>query len=253
VHILLTNDDGIHAPGLAALQPALASLGDLSVVAPSSQCSGVSHGVTYLQPLTCEEVPRAGTVASWSVDGMPADCVKLGINRLLETRPELVVSGINGGLNAGINVIYSGTVAAAREAALLGVTSLAISLEAAPQPDYDRAATIALGIIKQILAQRSQGGFYNVNIPTRALDGTPQVAVAAMSLELYGEYLQREDPKGRPYYWSSDSPPPPPTSPASDVDLLEQGLVTITPLQLDSTDQSLLSEMRSWPLGLPDG
>ena len=247
VHILLTNDDGVAAPGLLAMEEQLLPFGDLVVIAPQQQCSGVSHSITYLRPLTCEVSLRPSGESGWAVDGMPADCVKLGIDQLCTHLPELVVSGINSGLNAGINIIYSGTVAAAREAFFYGISSVAVSLEASREMDYKAAAELVFPMIRGILAHQQQPGFYNINIPTRALQEFQGLRVLPMSLARYGDnYIKREDPKGRPYYWSTDSPPPSRSDPPTDVDLLEQGLVTITPLLFDATDHQLLRQMQDW-------
>ena len=144
MRILLTNDDGVFAPGLAALEQQLRHLGEVIVVAPSTEQSGVGHTITFLTPLTCKSIHRNGQHWAWAVDGSPADCVKLSIGELLKSQPvDLVVSGINNGLNAGINVLYSGTVAAAIEGAFFGVTSVAVSLEYSEDPDYQAAAVIA--------------------------------------------------------------------------------------------------------------
>jgi len=143
MQILLTNDDGIYAPGLAAMGRALRRLGDVSVVAPATEQSGVGHAITFLTPLTAKEIFDGDRSRGWAVDGSPADAVKLGIAEFCPRRPDLVVSGINSGLNAGINVLYSGTVAAAIEGAFFGITSVAVSLEWDEHADYDRAAEIA--------------------------------------------------------------------------------------------------------------
>ena len=127
--ILLTNDDGIYAPGLQALEAELRQLGDVVVVAPATEQSGVGHSITFLQPLVAKQVFDGERLRGWAVEGSPADSVKLGIFEFCPRRPDLVVSGINGGLNAGINVLYSGTVAAAIEGAFFGITSIACSLE----------------------------------------------------------------------------------------------------------------------------
>jgi 5'-nucleotidase len=247
VRILLTNDDGIAAPGLLAMEEQLLPLGDLTVVAPQQQCSGVSHSVTYLRPLTCESQQRPSGGAGWSVDGMPADCVRLAIDQLCQHPPELVVSGINSGLNAGINIIYSGTVAAAREAFFHGTSSVAVSLEASRQMNFKAAAALALPIIRGILAQQQRPGFYNINIPTRALQQPRGLQILPMSLAPYGDnFIRRQDPKQRPYYWSTDSPPPGRSDPPADVDLLEEGFVTVTPLLFDATDQRVLQQMQDW-------
>ena len=207
---LLTNDDGIFAPGLAALERALRRLGDVSVVAPSTEQSGVGHAITFLTPLTAKEVFDGPRSRGWAVDGSPADAVKLGISEFCPRRPDLVVSGINSGLNAGINVLYSGTVAAAIEGAFFGL--------------------------------------YNINIPTRALRGTPELRVVPMSIARYGEAFERRvDPRGRAYYWATNDPPPPPSPHESDVTALAAGKVTLTPLDYDLTHRARLAALAEGP------
>ena len=157
MQILLTNDDGIYAPGLAALERVLKELGDVCVVAPATEQSGVGHSITYLTPLTVKEVFDGDRHRGWAVEGSPADCVKLGVAEFSPRRPDLVVSGINYGLNAGINVLYSGTVAAAIEGAFYEITSVAVSLEYDEHADFDRAAHIAVGLIRRLAAQPRAG------------------------------------------------------------------------------------------------
>ena len=155
MRILLTNDDGIHAPGLAAMERQLQSIGDVTVVAPATEQSGVGHSITFLRPLICtESYDEQDHLRGYSVEGSPADCVKMGVTELCPNRPDLVISGINGGLNAGINVLYSGTVAAAIEGAFFGITSIAISMEFAEHPHFDRAAVLALALVEQLLEQK---------------------------------------------------------------------------------------------------
>ncbi len=140
MQILLTNDDGIYAPGLAAMERALLKLGDVAVVAPATEQSGVAHSITFLTPLTAKEIFDGSRRRGWAVEGSPADSVKIGIFEFCPQRPDLVVSGINGGLNAGINVLYSGTVAAAIEGAFFGITSIAVSLEYDEHAEFEKAA-----------------------------------------------------------------------------------------------------------------
>ena len=230
-----------------AIEEHLQQLGEITVVAPLQQCSGVSHSITYRRPLTCEAEQRPTGGPGWGVDGMPADCVKLGINELCENRPDLVVSGINAGFNAGINIIYSGTVAAAREAFFYGISSIAVSLESDEEMNYDGAAAIALPIISKILAQQQGAGFYNINIPSSATREPWELRVLPMSLACNGDgYIQREDPNRRPYYWTTDCASPPRASLTTDMDLLLEGFVTITPLLFDATDCQLLEQMQDW-------
>lgn len=249
MRILLTNDDGIFAPGLAALERALKSLGDVSVVAPSTEQSGVGHAITFLTPLTAKEVFEGDRRRGWAVDGSPADAVKLGITEFCPTRPDLVVSGINAGLNAGINVLYSGTVAAAIEGAFFGITSLAVSLEWDEHANFDRAAEIGLDVIRGLLARRpAAGSLFNINIPTRALAGPVDLRVVPMSVARYGEAFERRvDPRGRAYYWATNEPPPPPSPHESDVTALAAGKVTLTPLDYDLTHRGGLDDLAAGP------
>lgn len=242
---LLTNDDGIYAPGLAAMERGLQRISTVSVVAPATEQSGVGHAITFLTPLTAKEIFEGDRRRGWAVDGSPADAVKLGIAQFCPQRPDLVVSGINGGLNAGINVLYSGTVAAAVEGAFFGITSIAVSLEYDEHADFDRAASIALDVITEILARKPPAGsLYNINIPTRALHGQPELQVVQMSTARYGEaFEQRIDPRGRTYYWATNEPPPPPSPHDCDVTALAAGNVTLTPLDYDLTHRSRLAAL----------
>ena len=242
---LLTNDDGIFAPGLAAMEKGLRRLGEVSVVAPSTEQSGVGHAITFLTPLTAKQVFDGQACRGWAVDGSPADAVKLGITQFLPRRPDLVVSGINGGLNAGINVLYSGTVAAAIEGAFFGITSIAVSLEWDEHADFDRAAEIAVEVIAALLERAPvSGSLFNLNIPTRALSGSPELRVVPMSTARYGEAFERRiDPRGRPYYWATNEPPPPPSAHESDVMALAAGAVTLTPLDYDLTHRAGLGDL----------
>ncbi|WP_145053470.1 5'/3'-nucleotidase SurE [Lignipirellula cremea] len=254
MQILLTNDDGIYAPGLAALERELQQLGDVCVVAPATEQSGVAHSITFLSPLICKEIYDGDRKRGWAVEGSPADCVKIGVFEFLPKPPDLVVSGINGGLNAGINVLYSGTVAAAIEGAFFGFNSIAVSLEYNEHAQFDRAAVMARGVIEQILAHKTaEPQLYNLNIPTAAIAEPKGMVVAPMGVARYGEhFIKRTDPRGRSYYWATNDPPPQPTSEQTDLTALAAGYVTLTPLQFDMTKSSLLTEMQQWNLQLPD-
>ena len=235
--ILLTNDDGIYAPGLAAMDQELRRLGDVCVVAPATEQSGVGHSITYLTPLIVKEVYDGESRWGWAVEGSPADCVKLGVAELCPRRPDLVVSGINGGLNAGINVLYSGTVAAAIEGAFFGLTSVAVSLEFDAHAQFDKAARIARTLIAQILEKKGPASqLYNINIPTAALVDQPEVRVVPMDVTQYGErFEKRIDPWGRVYYWATGEPPPPTANRETDLTAMAQGAVSVTPLHYDMT------------------
>ncbi len=248
MRILLTNDDGIYAPGLSALERALSRIGEVTVVAPATEQSGVGHSITFLKPLVAKEVLDGRRRRGWAVEGSPADCVKLGIFEYCTQRPDLVVSGLNGGLNAGINVLYSGTVAAAIEGAFFGITSIACSLEDDEHADRQRAAEIAVDVIQQVLRQKNQQPqLYNLNVPLQALTGEPQLRLVPMGLDRWGEqYERRVDPRGRNYFWATSEPPPPPTEHETDVTALAKGFVTLTPLHFDLTERRTLAEMQRW-------
>ncbi len=255
MQILLTNDDGVYAPGLAALRVALESLGDVRLIAPATEQSGVGHSITFLEPLVCKQIFRGDELIGMAVEGSPADCVKLGVSVLIDGQVDLVVSGINGGLNAGINVLYSGTVAAAIEGAFFRLNSFAVSLEYDPHADFEAAAQIAVPLIAQILAKKDQPPqLYNINIPTSAIlkfrqGSPPEIHIVPMGVERYGEhYIQRKDPKGRDYYWATNDPPPRRTDHPTDLTMLADGHVTVTPLMFDMTDTSALAKMSDWKL-----
>jgi 5'-nucleotidase len=259
--ILLTNDDGIYAPGLAAMERELRRLGDVIVVAPATEQSGVGHSITFLTPLMAKETPLGGygdvspnRKRGWAVEGSPADCVKLAIAKFCPREPDLVVSGINGGLNVGINVLYSGTVAAATEGALYGIPSFAVSLEYDDDPKFDRAATLSVSILEQMLAQDAFANqkLYNLNVPTsateRPVDDPAELHIVPMGVARWpAQFEERRDPKGRRYYWASGTPPTE-FPRETDLNAVLQGHITLTPLTVDRTKAAHLSEMRTWDL-----
>jgi 5'-nucleotidase len=251
VRILLTNDDGVYAPGLAALHRQLRHLGEVVVIAPATEQSGVGHSITFLAPLTCKSIHRDGQHWATAVEGSPADCVKLAIAELLQDNPvDLVVSGINSGLNAGINVLYSGTVAAAIEGAFFGITSVAVSLEYDDDADFDAAAVIARNVIGGIVSKpESRGALFNLNVPTAATLSPKELSIVPMGLAQYGRrYEKRTDPGGRSYYWAIWTQPDEPPPELTDLTELKKGNVTLTPLHFDLTRHPLLGQMPTWGL-----
>jgi 5'-nucleotidase len=252
VLILLTNDDGIYAPGLAAIERELRGLGEVCVVAPATEQSGVGHSITYLTPLIVKEVFRGDELWGRAVEGSPADCVKIGVAEFCPRRPDLVVSGINGGLNAGINVLYSGTVAAAIEGAFFGITSFAVSLEFDGHAQFDKAARLARTIIQQVLAKKGpEPRLYNLNLPAAALVGPARVRVVPMDVSQYAEqYQRRTDPFGRTYYWLTGQPPRGGSGRETDLSVLAEGSVALTPLGYDMTRKEQVREMQPWKFRL---
>ena len=250
MRILLTNDDGIHAPGLRALRTELRKIGAVTGVAPATEQSAVGHSITLLTPLLVQEVhDEERQFLGWAVEGRPADCVKLALVELLPEPPDVLVSGLNAGSNAGINVLYSGTVAAAIEGAFFHRTSIAVSLEyTKPKPpDFPRAAALARQVIEQILAHRpATGSLFNVNIPSLERGPVRGIRTMPQNVAPYRETFDRRvDPRGRVYFWSHPGLSCQP-HPVTDVTALEEGYITVTPLQFNLTHPTMLAEMNGW-------
>jgi 5'-nucleotidase len=249
MRILLVNDDGIHAPGLRAMRDVLVTMGDVQVVAPLVEQSGVSHRITYLHPIMVKEIMEEGEHYGWAVDGSPADCTKLGVLEFCEERPDLIVSGINSGSNVGINTLYSGTVAAAIEGAFYGITSIAVSLRQGTPPDYPDTARRGLTIIQQILKRFPQrGSLWSINFPTTTLEGPRGVRACTMGVNRETDTIERRtDPRGRPYYWSGLDPVAShEMEPGTDVHAVMDGYIAVTPLHFDMTEASLLEQARGF-------
>jgi 5'-nucleotidase len=254
--ILLTNDDGIYAPGLRALLPELRKLGEVVVVAPATEQSAVGHSVTLTTPLIVQEVHDEGRQAlGWAVEGRPADCVKLALRELLPELPDLVVSGLNAGSNAGINVLYSGTVAAAIEGAFFQITSIACSLEYTKlRPlDFARGAALARSVIERILTHSPPpGSLFNINIPSPEHGPVRGVLARPQNMAPYVEnFDRRTDPRGRVYFWTTPEFGCPDPHPDTDVTALAEGYITVTPLQFNLTHGELLRRMEEWEWGAP--
>jgi 5'-nucleotidase len=235
VHILLTNDDGIFAPGLAAMYKKLIRLGRVSVVAPADAKSGASHSIT-LEPLMCDRVDLTGKFVGYSVGGSPADCVKLSVMELTDEKIDLVVSGINHGANVGINVYYSGTVAAAMEAAFFSIPSVAVSVAFEEKTDFDAAAEYGLGIIEKLLPLRA-GSVINVNIPMLSKGKPKGVKVVGQSTSGYHEhYVSLPNEQGQMVYQLGGGGHRDKMSACTDTTALIDGFITVTALHFDMTD-----------------
>jgi 5'-nucleotidase len=246
--ILLTNDDGIRAPGIVAMYRELAQLGEVHVIAPETVQSATGHGITIATPLLTQKVTVEGAFTGIAVDGRPADCVKVAVGQLLPRMPDLVVSGMNAGANVGINVIYSGTVAAAIEAAFLGLPAIATSLylRADKPTDYARGAHFARRAIEQILAAGLKGGqVATVNVPPTEADEQPTgMKVVRQCTRAWNDtYEERKDPRGKSYFWNTSVFRLGETEADTDVAALRDGYVTITPLQFDLTHHP---QAREW-------
>lgn len=244
--ILLTNDDGIHAPGLSALYKALNSDFELHIVAPESEMSAVGHAITLTSPLRVYTVNKNGSFFGYAVTGTPADCVKIALQELLENPPDIVLSGINLGANVGVNILYSGTVSAATEGAFLGVPSAAISLNTRRDPDFQFAAQFSKEIIRFIVESGlKEGTALNVNIPPVPREKIAGVCFTRQGMSRFKERFERHnDPRGNVYYWLSGETPVEDGSPDADSVALRDNKITITPLHYDFTCEKELERLR---------
>jgi 5'-nucleotidase len=239
MRILLTNDDGIQAAGLAAIYEALLEAGhSVHVAAPVTEQSAVGHALTVFVPLRVKEFRKNGFFGH-GVYGTPTDCVKLALSRLLPEKPDLIVSGINAGPNVGPDILYSGTVAAATEAAHLGFPALALSMEDFRLTDAGEQARHAAGLVGRIDWQRlPPRRVVNVNYPNLPLAQTRGLRVCPQTSAVWKDwYDERHDPRGNPYWWLQGEIPPETVDAGSDRDLLSQGYITLTPLRFDFTDR----------------
>lgn len=246
--ILLTNDDGIRAPGLVALYREIKGLGEVHVVAPETVQSATGHGITLDTPLLTQRVTIEETFTGTAVEGRPADCVKLAMAQILPRTPDLVISGMNSGANVGINVIYSGTVAAAIEAAFLGAPAIAASLHLRSdiRTDYAAGAKHARAAIDRVIAAGIKPGeIVSINVPAIAQSAKPagMKVVRQCTRPWVDTYEERTDPRGRKYYWNSSVFTLGETEDDTDVAALRDGYITITPLQFDLTHHLML---RAW-------
>jgi 5'-nucleotidase len=243
VRILLSNDDGVHAPGLAALGAAFPD-DEVWVVAPDREQSASSHSISLHRPLRVVEVAPQ----RYAVDGTPTDAVYMGLNLVLrDRRPDIVLSGVNHGPNLGNDVLYSGTVAAAMEGALLGCPAIAVSLASRKPEDFEHAAAFAAALARRVIAARGAPVLLNVNVPPGRVKGYRFVRLGKRT---YGnEVVENVDPRGRKYYWIGGERPTNEDIPQSDCNcVFQDGLVSVTPLHLDWSDDALVSEMQRWAI-----
>ncbi len=251
MRILLCNDDGITAPGLLALYKSVRDLGEVTVVAPAAAKSAMSHAVTVGIPITCQKIHVHEQFWGYSVAGSPADCVKLALAELMPDRPDLVLSGINHGANAGIDIFYSGTVAAAAEGAMFGIGSIAVSLEIVQEVDFDRAGRIARKVIDSLLARGIRpASLINVNIPALC-QGVPKgVRLAKQSTLTYEDRFEKKmNGGGETLYMLVGGRMDIGRQPETDLHALREGYVSVTPLQFDLTDHAGLPRLADvpWP------
>lgn len=245
LRIMVTNDDGIHAPGLVALEAIARELSDdVWVIAPEMEQSGASHSLTINKPLRMRQLGDK----RFTVEGTPTDCVLLGVNHIMKgARPDLVLSGVNGGSNIGEDVTYSGTIAAAMEATLLSVPAIALSqhIEEGAPADFGAATAWGARVVQRLLARpMPRNTFLNVNFPVGGAEAVKRIAVVRHGKRKVGdELVERIDPRGRPYFWIGTLRGDADTGADTDVHVLFNGGISVTPLQLDLTYTPLLQSL----------
>jgi 5'-nucleotidase len=247
MNILITNDDGYTAPGLLALRSALAQIGTVMVVAPEHNFSASGHVKTMHKPLRISQVQLADGSTAHAASGAPSDCVALVLLGALEFKPDLLVSGINPNCNLGHDVTYSGTVTAAMEGAIGGIPSIAVSAESAEA--YPAAADFAARLAANVFEKGlPRDVLLNVNVPTPPIYG---VHITRMGKRLYrDELVVRRDPRGRPYYWIGGDYPSGVPDDGTDIWAIENGYLSITPIQLDLTGHQWIEPLRKWELAI---
>ncbi len=251
MNILLTNDDGIHAQGLWALYNRLAGTHHVDVVAPDRERSAIGHAITLHQPLRATRISLNGGYSGYAVNGTPADCIKLGFSEILSKKPDVVIAGVNAGANVGANLNYSGTVAAAKEAALGGTIGIAVSIEGPEVDYYDDAASFIAELCETVYEKGLPfGTFLNVNIPNRPLKDIAGVRISRQAVEVLSEYVEkRKDPRNRTYFWQGRDMQSFGADPLIDGAVLKEHFISITPVKCDMTDYHMLEDMQDWDIG----
>ena len=244
MRILLTNDDGYKAPGIQALYEQFRHHHEVIMVAPEGERSSVGHGITINEPLRMKKISRDGDSHIYAVSGKPADCVKLSLFEIYHTSPDLVISGINAGSNTVVNIHYSGTVGAAREAALNGLPALAVSIKIGKVMDFKGMAAYTETIAKTLdYTALPRGTFVNINAPEGKISDVKGVKTTCQSMEnISTRFDKRDDPRRRAYFWYGNMLPPSEIE-ATDDAAVNAGFISITPLQCDITDYSVIKEL----------
>ncbi len=253
MNILVTNDDGIRSRGLRELVKVLSEVGNVSVVAPDQERSGTGHAVTMHRPLRAIEITGIpGSVQAFQLDGTPADCVKLGVEVLLEQRPQLVVSGVNAGPNLGTDVLYSGTVSAAVEGLIMGVPAIAVSIADHSEEwlGLDKAVEVAARTA-QAIGEKGlpEDTLLNINLPRLPAEEMKGIKITRVGIRRYRDFVEkRKDPWGRPYFWLTGEAVDMDEGPDSDTKAVKDGWISITPVRFRLTHEEFLEELASWNL-----
>ena len=246
MRVLISNDDGYRAPGIAILAECVARLAEVTVVAPDRDRSGASHSLTLDTPIRAEEAENGFIY----VNGTPTDCVHLAITGLLTDEPDMVISGINAGANLGDDVLYSGTVAAAMEGRFLGLPAIAVSLASEKPEHYDTAAGVALDLVRRLQSDALPADtILNVNVPDVAVDRLKGMQATRLGHRHKSEpVIPMEDPRGRPVYWVGPAGSEQDAGPGTDFHAVRSGHVSVTPLDVDLTRYTALEQVGNWLL-----
>ena len=250
MEILLTNDDGIYTPAIARLKHCFSNFGNITVVAPDAEQSGASHSITFNRPLITRKVFINNDFFGYGVSGSPADCVKLAVRELMKKPPDIIVSGINMGANLGINILHSGTVAAAIEGAILGIPSFAISLEYSEIPETEKAAIFASKMVDYLQKYKiPKGALLNINIPSIEWHSIKGIKITKQyTLGIDERFDKHTDPYGQTFYWLASDTKPIFYEQGTDLEAVKDGYISITPLRFDMTNYKILHDVEKWKL-----
>jgi len=246
--ILISNDDGIYAPGIFALWEAMSEIGKTTVVAPNTEKSAVGHAITIYDPIRIEKVIRSNGFEGYAVNGTPADSVKIAVQAIMKKKPDLIISGINAGANVGQSLLYSGTISAASEGTLLGIPSIAISLDVLRNMNFSTSKVVATKIASMVINNSlPKDTLLNVNVPKDIEGGINGYQVTRQGAIYFKDnFDKREDPRGRIYYWMSGEVRDTDNDIKSDGVAIKKGYVSITPLQLKMTNFDFIDELNDW-------
>lgn len=249
LQILVSNDDGIDAPGIAALVKEMKRLGDVTVVAPHQQQSAVGHAITMNSPLRVRKFYKHGRFFGYAVSGTPADCVKIAVRAILKRPPDLVVSGVNHGSNTAISIIYSGTVSAATEGTILGIPSIAVSLTTYAPADFTVAAQFARQIASTVFKRGlPEGTLLNINVPPLPLNRLKGARITRQGKAIWNDTFDaRRDPANKEYYWLTGGLQNVDRDLLFDEAAVRAGYISVTPIQYDLTDENMIEVMNRWP------
>jgi 5'-nucleotidase len=248
--ILISNDDGIDSPGIEALAKELKKIGDVIVIAPRTEQSAVGHAITMKFPLRITEYSKNGSFFGYAIDGTPADCIKIGIRNILKEPPDIVLSGINCGSNTAINILYSGTVSAAREAAIMDIPSIAVSVTSHDPKNYSYAAKFSSELTELVAKNKLKTGtLLNVNVPDLPENEIKGVLLTQQGKSKWDDiYEERVDPYGKKYYWLTGNLMQADSTLETDQFAVRQNYVSVTPIHFDLTDYDTFGTMKNWHL-----